>query len=523
MSNYADCRDDLDNYLVARVPVIALRTIEQQRALRLVKEVATQPRRSGMPFWIYSRATGLRDVRTNATVQDDRSLVGAMEFAAAQFTSRPNATLILLDPDDLEQDTEFTRYVAELARLADANAGSVVLITDKPIWSGLQRLGMSLSLDLPDAEEMYATINGFLQDHQGVVPIAWTEADARRAAEFLLGVTEGEAVNLLATLVAKGTVEQEDVVTLASSKDRIFSDLTGLEKVELRDESDYRVGGLTNLRDWLRRKYELMHADLRGTHLRPPRGVLLVGVPGCGKSLSAKAVAAQWRLPLYRLDMASIHGKYLGESEGRLREALQTADRVAPCVLWIDEIEKGLAGQNDGTGVPQRIIGHFLFWLQESGSRAFVVATANNVRSLPPELLRKGRFDELFFVDLPDPEDRKEIIQLYYERYVRTTPDPEQLERLVDLSDGFAGADIEAALHEVGAEVHLNGGAGALRPSFVLDQFANTTPLSRTNPEQIEDIRAWGRERAIPAGRTTATAAQGTTGAPSRRIVFMGD
>ncbi|MEU5051501.1 AAA family ATPase [Streptomyces sp. NPDC021096] len=523
MSNYSECRDDLDNYLIARVPVIALRTIEQQRALRLVKEVAMQPRRSGMPFWIYTRATGLRELRSNSTVQDDRSLVGAMEYAAAQFTSRPNATLVLVDPDDLEQDTEFTRYVAELARLADANAGSVVLITDKPIWSGLQRLGMSMALDLPNADEMYATIRGFLDDHEGVVPISWSEADARRAAEFLLGVTEGEAVNLLATLVAKGAVRQEDILRLARSKDRIFSDLTGLEKVDLK-ESDYTVGGLTNLRDWLRRKHELMHADLRGTNLRPPRGVLLVGVPGCGKSLSAKAIASQWRLPLYRLDMASIHGKYLGESEGRLREALQTADRVAPCILWIDEIEKGLAGQGDHSGVQQRVIGQFLFWLQESGSRAFVVATANDVRSLPPELLRKGRFDELFFVDLPDARDRKEIIELYYRRYVGTEPSPDQTDQLVDLSDGFAGADIEAALHEVGAEVHLNGGVSALKPSFVLDKFANTAPLIRTNPEQIEDIRAWGRERAIPAGRTaTSSAAAQGAAAPSRRIVFMGD
>ncbi|MGK4585520.1 AAA family ATPase [Kitasatospora sp. HPMI-4] len=521
MPNYADIRADLDSYLTARVPVIGLRTIEQQRALRLVKEVATQSRRTSQPFWIYTRATGLRELRSNATVQDDRSLTGAMDFAAAQFTSRPMATLILVDPDGLEGDTHFTRHVAELARLADANAGSIVLITDNPIWSGLQRLGMSLRLDLPDADEMFETVRGFLDDHHGVVPIEWSEDDARRASEFLLGVTEAEAVNLMATIVARGAVRREDVLALAQAKDRIFSDLAGLERVQLKS-SDYSVGGLSNLRDWLKRKNELMHADLRGTDLRPPRGVLLVGVPGCGKSLSAKAIASQWQLPLYRLDMASIHGKYLGESEGRMREALETADRVAPCILWIDEIEKGLAGSHDMSGAAQRIIGQFLFWLQESQSRAFVVATANDVRSLPPELLRKGRFDELFFVDLPDPQDRKEIIELYYRRYVKTEPDPDQVERLVDLSEGFAGSDIEAALHEVGAEVHLNGGAARLRPSFVLDTFVNTTPLSRTNPEQIEEIRTWGRERAVPAGRTSVTAAPGASGSP-RRVVFMGD
>ena len=520
MPNYAESRRDLDHYLTARIPVIGLRTIEQQRALRLLREAAGHASRAGRPFWIYTRATGLRDLRTNATVVEDRSLTGAMDFAAKQFTSRPQATIILVDPDPLEADTPFTRHVAELARLADTNTGSIVLVTDNPIWSGLQRLGMSLRLDLPDAEEMYQTIRGFLDDHHGVVPIDWTEDDARRAAEFLLGVTEGEAVNLMASIVAKGAVHQDDVLALARAKDRIFSDLAGLERIQLKS-SDYSVGGLSNLRAWLERKHRLMHSDLRGTELRPPRGVLLVGVPGCGKSLSAKAIASQWQLPLYRLDMASMHGKFLGESEGRMREALETADRVAPCVLWIDEIEKGLAGRDDSTGVPQRIMGHFLFWLQESNSRAFVVATANDVRGLPPELLRKGRFDELFFVDLPDENDRREIIELYYRRYIRVEPDPSHVELLVDLSEGFAGSDIESALHEVGSEVHLNGGPQKLNPAFVAETFANTTPLSRTNPEQIEEIRGWGRDRAVPAGRTHR--ATGTAGAPARRVVSMGD
>ncbi|MER7717784.1 AAA family ATPase [Streptomyces flaveolus] len=519
MSNYAESLAHLDSYISARVPVIAMRTIEQQRALRLLREAATQSRRSNMPFWIYTRATGLRDLRTNASVQDDRSLTGAMDFAATQFGSRANATVVFVDPDELESDTPVTRHFAELARLADSNMGSIVIITDTPVWSGLQRLGMSLRLDLPDSEEMYAILSGFLGDHHGHIPIEWTEEDARRAAEFLSGVTEAECVNLMATIAAKGAILKEDVLGLAQAKDRIFSDLTGLERVQLRD-SDYAVGGLVGLRTWLRRKNDMISRDLRQTALRPPRGVLLVGVPGCGKSLSAKAIAHEWRLPLYRLDMASIHGKYLGESEGRFREALAMADRVAPCILWIDEIEKGLAGRDDMSGVPQRIIGQFLYWLQESQSRAFVVATANDIRSLPPELLRKGRFDELFFVDLPDAEDRREILGIYYRRYLETEPEPELINRLVDLSEGFAGSDIEAALHDVGEEALIRGGVAALKDSFVLDTFADVRPLSVSNPEQIEEIRAWGRERAVPAGRGAVTPVPGD-GARTRRIVFM--
>ncbi len=519
MANFAESLRDLDSFVSARVPLIGVRSIEQPRALRLVKKVATDPKRAAMPFWIYTRATGLRDLRTGAPVNgDDRSLAGAMEYAAKQFNSRQQATFVFVDPEDLSDDNTASRHFAELARLADESSGSILLISDNPLWAGLQRLGMSLSLSLPDATEMYDAIVAFLADHHGVVPIAWTEADARRAAEFLVGVPEGTAINVMATIVARGAVEKADVERLASVKDKHFGDLAGLERVTLR-EADYEVGGLTNLRSWLKRRYELMMADLRGTELRPPRGVLLVGVPGCGKSLSAKAIAAGWRLPLYRLDFATILGQYVGQSEHRLREALDTADHVAPCVLWIDEIEKGLAGQNDSTGVGRRLIGQFLFWLQEAQSRVFVVATANDVRSLPPELLRKGRFDELFFVDLPDAQDRTEIIQMYHRRYVGRELAPELLEKTVALSDGFAGSDLESVLRDIGAEVYLNGGADRLQPEFVIDAFANTIPLSRTNPEQIEEIRLWGRERAVPAGRANAAAGPAATG---RRVLLLG-
>jgi len=521
VSNFVESRRDLDSYVAARVPLIGIRTIEQVRAIRLVKEVAANPRRAALPFWIYTRATGLRDLRTNSPVSEDRSLTGAMEFAATQFASRAQATVVFVDPDDLSDDNSASRHVAEIARLADANSGSIILITDTPLWSGLQRLGMSVHLDLPDADEMYEVIVAFLSDHHGVVPIEWTEQDARRAAEFMVGVPEGTAINVMATTVAKGSVVKDDVEHLAQFKDKHFGDLSGLERVQLK-ESDYQVGGLTSLRVWLRRKHQIMVADLRNTELRPPRGVLLVGVPGCGKSLSAKAIAAEWRLPLYRLDLAAMLGQFVGQSEERLREALDTADRVSPCVLWIDEIEKGLAGQNDSTGVGRRLVGQFLFWLQESRSRVFVVATSNDVRSLPPELLRKGRFDELFFIDLPDAEDRQEIIRLYYRRYVRQDATADLVDKLVAMSEGFAGSDIESALHDVGAEVLLNGGFENIRTDFVVESFANTFPLSRTNPEQIEEIRAWGRERAVPAGRSPEATPAGRT-RPGRRVLVVGD
>jgi SpoVK/Ycf46/Vps4 family AAA+-type ATPase len=248
--------------------------------------------------------------------------------------------------------------------------------------------------------------------------------------------------------------------------------------------------------------------------------VLLVGVPGCGKSLSAKAIAGTWNLPLYRLDLSNIHGQYLGQSEGRLKEALSTADRVAPCVLWIDEIEKGLAGaggSSDG-GTSARLVGHFLYWLQEGRARVFVVATANDIGRLPPELFRRGRFDELFFVDLPNQTERQEIITLYARRYMHRDLPPSMLAELVDLSDGFAGADIDAAVAEIAREAVVKGDA-AVNDAYWRTVFTNIVPLSKTNPEAIESIRAWGRERAVPA--TGQPLVQETGQPKARRSVLV--
>ncbi|MBE3590570.1 MAG: AAA family ATPase, partial [Firmicutes bacterium] len=261
-------------------------------------------------------------------------------------------------------------------------------------------------------------------------------------------------------------------------------------------------------------------ADLRDRGIRPPRGILLVGVPGCGKSLSAKAIAADCGLPLYRLDLATIHGQYLGQSEARLKEALSTADHLAPCVLWIDEIEKGLAGAmgaGDG-GTSYRLVGQFLFWLQEGKARVFVVATANDVSLLPPELLRRGRFDELFFVDLPTPEEREEIIRIYVRRGLKRDVDADLLKELVALSEGFSGADIESAVREVVKEAFLKGDE-AVTPELFRMSFTNVVPLSKTSPEVIEAIRAWGRERAVPASGVEVSGTHPTVRA--RRTVIV--
>jgi len=495
LSDAAATKETLLRYLKARIPFVSLRTHERRRAVDILRALA--PELGGVPVLVHSLSAGVRDVTTNQKVSEERSIGGVLEYASQSMLQRQNLTFVLTDGSDIEDDGPLTRQFIDLVTLATDRGGSVVVITAKPTWAPLQRMGMTIVLDPPTEDELVLLLKEQVDSYRGQMPIEWDQSDVRTAASMLVGITAIEAENVIATLLAKGSVLKSDLIEIAHAKDRIFSDISGIEKIPVRDR-DLSVGGLGGLRAWLDRERPLLTApELRERGMRPPRGVLLVGVPGCGKSLSAKAIAAQWNLPLYRLDFATIHGMYLGQSESRLKEALATADHVAPCVLWIDEIEKGLAGGSDG-GTSTRVIGQFLFWLQESSARVFVVATANDVSGLPPELLRRGRFDELFFVDLPTESERAEIITLYARKYLKRDVEQAILQELIALSDGFAGADLESAVKEVGKDAILKG-ESAVTPESWRRSFTNLVPLSKTSPERIAAIRAWGRERAVPA------------------------
>jgi len=503
-------------YLKARIPFISLRTDERDRALELLRSLAVE---LSIPIFHHTLSQGTRDLATNRVVNEDRSVAGALDYASQQILQRQNLTFVLTEVQDIDGDTPLSRQLLDVASSATERGGAIVVITTGSIWARLQRQGMTLTLDAPNEDEMRAIIAECLSPYRGSVPIEWGEPELRESAAILAGVTRIEAENAIATFLAKGSILKSDLIELGQVKDRIFADISGLERVKI-SAKDVTVGGLTGLRTWLEKQRPLLTMDLRERGLRPPRGVLLVGVPGCGKSLSAKAIASSWNLPLYRLDLANIHGQYLGQSEGRLKEALATADRVAPCVLWTDEIEKGLAGagsSSDG-GTSTRLVGHFLYWLQEGRARVFVVATANDIARLPPELFRRGRFDELFFVDLPNHEERQEIIALYARRYMHRDLPPAMLSDLVDLSDGFAGSDLDAAVAEVAKEAILKGDA-AITDAHWNTVFRNVVPLSKTNPEAIDSIRAWGRERAVPASGQPPT--QDSSQPRARRSVIV--
>ena len=501
----------LVRYFKARIPFIALRTSERARALEIIERAGNEVH---LNVLVHTLSVGLVDRSTGRTVSDDRSVMGVLEYAAEQMKSRQNLTLVLTEVADIEDDTPIARQLADVVLLASERGGSIVVPTMKSIWPTLQRLGMSVVLDVPNEDEMTEVIRTAMEPYRGQMRIDWGDAEYRQAGSILAGISRIEAENVVSTLLAKGSIAKEDTLELIKAKDRIFSDISGIERIEVKD---LQIGGLEGLQAWLEREKPLFTADLRERKMRPPRGALLVGVPGCGKSLSAKAIAALWGLPLFRLDLANIHGQYLGQSEGRLKAALSTADHVAPCVLWIDEIEKGLAGAGDH-GTSTRLVGHFLFWLQESTARVFVVATANDVSQLPAELLRRGRFDEIFFVDLPNAKERRDIIALYVKRNLRDPIDDALLDQLVALSDGFAGSDLEAGVREVAKDAFLKGD-DVVTPALFVRSFKNVVPLTKTNPERIEQIRAWGRDRAVPASGVSPDT-HGADAQPTRRVVL---
>ena len=500
MSDIAKSKELLKRYAIARIPFVAVNTIEAGRTLDLLKEIAGE---LSLSFFAHTLSKGVYDLTSGRVLNEDKSVYGAIDFMTEQMKRKQYLTLILTDVPDLSKDNSESRQLLALVNLANESGGMILVLTNQSIWNQLQRQGMIVKIDKPNENEMYAIIREYIDDYRNEIPIEWDHSDIREAASILAGVTRIEAENVIAALIANRRIRKSDMDEVRFAKDRLFSDISGLEKIDV-DENVKDVGGLSGLRKWLSEKKNLLtpekREELRARGLQPPRGILLVGVPGCGKSLSAKSISANWNLPLYRLDFATVQGSYVGQSEQQLKDALATAENVSPCILWIDEIEKGLSGAANGGdgGVSTRMVGQFLFWLQECKKQVFVVATANDVTKLPSELLRRGRFDELFFVDLPTAEERREILELYMRKYLDLQFAGAFADQIVEISDGFTGADLESTVRDLAYRTIANDNF-VLDTTNIISAFENVIPLSQTSPEKIEAIREWGKERAVPA------------------------
>jgi len=495
--NYNETKEHLTRYLKARIPIIILNTAEKNRALRLIKEISTD---LNINFSLYQMSQGIIDLKTNTHLSEDKTIMSALDYISNEIKHQENSNFILSDISDISESTMISRYLIDVIESAEKKSGIIILITNEPVWSNIQRLGINLKLSYPNESELFETIDKTIAPYKTRIQIEWDENDYKNAATYLQGLSEMEAKNIISSLIVKGIIKKEDLKELKYAKQTLFNEIAGLEAVPIQE--DFTIAGLDNLKEWLYEKKTLMDPtkkeELNKRGIATPKGILLTGVPGCGKSLCSKAAANIFNIPLYRLDLATVQGQYVGQSERQLKEALDTAEYVSPCVLWIDEIEKGLNDNN--SSVTSKMIGQFLFWLQECKKPVFVIASANSVEDLPAELIRKGRFDEIFFVDLPTLNERKELLKLYANKYLQVDIGNSYLEKLATITDGFASSDIEATIRSIAYKLIANKDL-SLTEELITNELSKVVSLSKTNPEKINKIRKWGQERAVKASK----------------------
>jgi AAA+ superfamily predicted ATPase len=380
---------------------------------------------------------------------------------------------------------------------------AIVFIDAEPLPESIRRLAVVLAVPLPSQDEIMSIIKGTFRRineesmHELTLTLKKSELD--RMAQTLRGLTRSEASRIIASVIHDDDrLDAADLPRLVEAKRNRLASTGCLESITV-DVAIDEIGGLTNLKAWLARRQGGLARNAREFGIDPPRGLLMLGVQGCGKSLCAKAVAASWGLPLLRMDPGVLYQKYIGESENRLRDALDQAEAMAPVILWVDEIEKAFASASTSSadgGLSQRMFGTLLSWMQDHRSPIFLVATANNIAALPPELMRKGRFDEVFFVDLPDTEARFAIWAVHLRKRKRDA-NTFDLAALATQSDGFSGAEIEQAV--IGGLYAAFSECRDLTTEDLLAEVARTRPLSVLMAEKIDELRAWASGRCVSA------------------------
>lgn len=488
-----DDSHDLQLLLRSHVPLIVVETAEEQRVVSLFQRLI--PKLNG-PLYQWSITDGLRRLDMDAPPSQGTSDPGDM-LRHVRDSTRPGVYL-LADFHPYLSDPVNVRLLKEIAQRYPDVPSTLAIIChrfDHP--PELRKFIARFELSLPDRDSLLQIINEEALDwarKNGGKRVRTDRATLDRLVQNLTGLTAWDARRLTrGAILDGGAITESDLPRVMEAKYRLLDRNSALSfTYDTAKFSD--VGGLNRLKQWLeRRRSAFLDPD---PTLDPPKGMLLVGVQGGGKSLAAKAVAGLWGLPLLGLDMGTLYNKYYGESERNLREALQTAEVMAPCVLWVDEIEKALSSSDTDGGVSQRILGSLLTWMAENRHQVFIVATANAIDSLPPELIRKGRLDEIFFVDLPSPAVREEIFAIHLQRR-DLDPARFDLTALADATDGFSGAEIEQAV--VSGLYLAREQQADLTTDHLLTEVAETRPLSTVMKESLDRLRAWAAERTVPA------------------------
>jgi ATP-dependent 26S proteasome regulatory subunit len=480
-------------------PIISMETPDEPRAAATIGEVAQQ---LGLPLSQWSITEGLSPVPPSPS----KPLVEPGKAAAAlQYIKKSLYPAIYLFKDlgPHCKDPQVVRALRDLYFSPDTRLWTLMLVDAAGLPQEVRRMTVPFELGWPDQEELEKIVRGTFQEVQRrstqQIESKLTKRELEILVQSLRGLTTEEAVRVVAGAIrADNVLDVSDLPRIIDAKRSLLGTTGCLESIAA-DVSPDEIGGLKNLKRWLNLRCGGFSARAREFGIEPPRGILLLGVQGCGKSLCAKVVASAWRMPLMRMDPGVLYQKYIGESEARLREALAQAESMSPVVLWIDEIEKAFASANSDSadgGLSQRMFGTLLSWMQDHRHPIFLIATANNLARLPPELMRKGRFDEIFFIDLPAPTEREAIFAVHLKKRNRDRAKFD-MAGLTAASEGLSGAEIEQAV--ISGLYAAFSEASECTTEHILTAIRATQPLSVVMREDVERLRHWAQGRCVMA------------------------
>ena len=483
--------DQICVYIRARYPILYVVTWEEERAEEILRKTAAD---LSKPIYFWTQTEGFKGKPSSKGYNAMEALNHVQSFSE-------KALFVLKDFHAFMEEGLVVRRLRDIASGLKKSYKTLVILS--PILTVPPELEKDITvidLPLPDEDDLKITLKGFLDSVQGKVQIQVDEELEERVVKASLGFTINQAENVFARAIVQDRgFTSDDLPLILAEKKQIVRKSGFLEFYNLEEGLD-QVGGLESLKRWLQNRSHAFSDRAREYGLPEPKGLLLLGVQGCGKSLTAKAIASLWRLPLLRFDVGTVFGSFIGQTEANMRKALRMAEALSPAVLWLDEIEKAFAGTRGGgstdAGVSARVFGTFLTWLQEKDKPVFVVATANNVKDLPPELLRKGRFDEIFFVDLPTAGERERILSIHLSKRNRKVEDY-PIEELARAAEGFSGAEIEEAI--VSAMYSAFPEEREIEARDIRQALKETVPLSVLLREDIEALRAWASQRARSA------------------------
>lgn len=493
--------DEIDIMIRARYPIIYVVSWEEKRVEQALLDIATRRNKKIFSWTITQGIVNLISANATMMVNDStRDPISALEHLVRSVDS---ALFILKDFHPFMNDPTVIRKLRDLTIALKTSYKTIIILSPTlKIPHELEKDITVVDFPLPGTQELGTLLDGIIFSVQGNknVNVNLTPDGKESILLAAQGLTLTEAESVFAkAIVSRSRIDPADIPIILSEKKQIIRK-TGILEYHSVEEDIGDVGGLSNLKDWLRKRSLAFTEAARDYGLPQPKGILLLGVSGSGKSLVSKAVSSLWRLPLLRFDVGTVFSGLVGSSEENMRKAIRTAESVAPCLLWLDEMDKGLAGAFSSTfsdgGTTARVLSSFLTWMQEKTAPVFILATANDISVLPPELLRKGRLDEIFFVDLPTQREREEIFAIHLRKRGRE-PENFDMPLLAQMSNGFSGSEIEQAVISALYD-SFEAGRELVSPDIV-NALRQSVPLSHTMREHIDALRQWAQTRARPA------------------------